>query len=204
MIVNSFFKILLKKFFRLQSFLKSLQIYYLPRSPTGCSEKCEEKFSSLEAELAIIKDKLEVSEQYTRRNNLRFYGLKETQGEDLHKEIHKLCETIGVPLPSGVISVCHRLPGRVDGTRPVIAVFVSRSVRDTIYKNKAKLKGSAVVIREDLTTTRLSLFQKAYSYFGNKRVWTNYGKIMCNLNNKVVVIKNTEHLNSLKVDISKD
>ncbi|KAK9729452.1 hypothetical protein QE152_g15939 [Popillia japonica] len=50
-----------------------------------------------------------------------------------------------------MIDCCHRLPGKQPNHRPILVKFVTRDIKKRVYANKKKLKGSKIVIREDLT-----------------------------------------------------
>ena len=58
------------------------------------------------------------------------------------------------------VDTAHRLgPIRQDGNRPVIFKFVSRVTKHAVIRSRKKLKGSATVIREDLTLKNAKLLE---------------------------------------------
>lgn len=88
----------------------------------------------------------------------------------------------------------HLLPGKVERIKPAISLFAMKNVRGAIYKNTSTVKGSSVVIKKDLSREALSLFQKVCSRFGKKIVWTSFGKSNCELDKKVIEIRNFQYI----------
>ncbi len=112
-----------------------------------------------EERIAKLEDKLNEAERYQRRWNLRLYALKEQEGENLKQRVIEICRAITPDLGDHLqlhIDITHRI-GRRDEerTRPVIIRFLSRSVKELIWKNA---KGSEYLASrklrfgEDLTT----------------------------------------------------
>uniref|UniRef100_A0A1B6LX41 Uncharacterized protein n=1 Tax=Graphocephala atropunctata TaxID=36148 RepID=A0A1B6LX41_9HEMI len=131
----------------------------------------------MEHSLADRTDKLE---QYQRRNNVRIFGIKESQGEDTDKLVVKLCrEKLGVELPVTAVCRSHRV-GRqprpaADGRelhRPIIVRFLSYRDRRLVFGAKKKLKGSGIVMKEDLTTRRLEVYRTVAAEHGPRQTWT--------------------------------
>ena len=110
---------------------------------------------------------------YVRRNNLRIYGLPESDGRKANggaatePETAQQCEERVVKMVSDKLKVninrkdieaCHRVGvKRGDSQRGVIVRFHSRKVRDAVLSNRRNLKGTKTVIVEDLTPKAYSL-----------------------------------------------
>ena len=134
------------------------------------------KVKNLEIENARLKRatnltllKLDALQQYGRRENLRIYGVPETNnnnddGEDVVLRIAKFLQ---IDLQGMDIQRAHRLGKKTKNIerkpRPVIARFASFKKRNEILFAKSKLKNSAefqnVFISEDLTPLRFKLLQ---------------------------------------------
>ena len=116
---------------------------------------------------------------YVRRNNLRIYGLPETDGgkttggtaskpetsqqcED--KVVKMLNDKLKVVVNRKDIEACHRVGVKhkdsQTGQRGVIVRFLSRKVRDAVLLARRNLKGTRTVIVEDLTPRAYSLLQQ--------------------------------------------
>lgn len=159
-------------------------------------QKLEEKVISLENKLLETTDALG---QYSRSNNLRFYGIPEQPQEKAEETIINLCKTkLNININETEIDICHRLASREGGTRPIIVKFCRRFTKQHIYNNKSKLKGSKIVIREDLTVRRVGILKAAIKECGVGKVWTSQGKILCIVNGKVVQINNSCDLIQLR------
>ena len=100
----------------------------------------------------------------------------------------------------------HRLGGRRKqeeglepaASRPIIK-FCSYRKRQEVFARKKLLKGSGLVLMENLMQTRFSLFRKVKEVVGLKNCWTSDGRICAvrQQDQKVVVITKIEDLGSL-------
>lgn len=142
-------------------------------------------------------------EQYTRRNSVRIYGLedpknKEEPDETAVKVIQTLNDKLHIRVDVRDIDIAHRMGAfRADGNRPVICKFVSRMLKTRIIRERRKLKGTKIVIRDDLTLKNQKLLEETSAVSNVKSVWSDNGKIIALLDTgrKVVV--------DLKTDLSK-
>ena len=73
-------------------------------------------------------------EQYTRRENLQFNNIKESEGEDCKSVFTNIIQNeLGADVTQIRFHVVHRVGKRVAGkNRPLITRFVSREDRDTV------------------------------------------------------------------------
>ena len=79
-------------------------------------------------------------------------------------------------------------PFRFKKTRPIIVRFSTEAKKLEVYRNKKRLKRSRIVVTENLTSLRLSLYKKAMTVLGSNNVWTSEGKIFTKINNKLTEI----------------
>ena len=153
-------------------------------------------------EFVLRKMEMEVneSEQYSRRNNVRIYGVEdrnagESSEQTTEKVLALLNDKLRMSLKKADIDIAHRI-GRfhTDGDRPIICRFVSRVNTIQTMKLKRSLKGSSVVIREDLTQRNVALLKKTSAMPQVKTVWTDQGRIFALLQNgrKVAVTHSTD------------
>ena len=84
-------------------------------------------------------------------------------------------------------------------SRPIIVKFCSYRKRQEVFARKKLLKGSGLVLMENLTQTRFNLFRKVKEVVGLKNCWTSDGRIYAvrQQDQKVVVITKIEDLGSL-------
>lgn len=144
---------------------------------TALEEK-DKKIADLECRLLEKSDDLE---QYQRRQCLRIFGVEETREEDTDKLVIDVAAKIGVDLQIRDIDRCHRVGRMLEGSsrpRAIIVKFVSYRQRSEVFKNKRKLKGLPITIREDLTRHRHKLLQECITRYGVTNVWTIDGAII--------------------------
>lgn len=104
---------------------------------------------NLKSDIRQLKSELNVIEQYSRRNCVRIFGLKELSNEDTNVLIKELTQDkLGVNLQPTFIDRSHRL-GKPDskGCRAIIVKFTNHAAKDHILKARRKLKGSGTVIK---------------------------------------------------------
>lgn len=152
--------------------------------------RLSEEVARLKGEMKTMEevhsDRADDLEQYTRRPNLRVYGIPEADGEDTDQQILRLChDRLGVDLGLAAISRSHRVGKKItepapDGRprqRGIIVRFVSYRDRQLVYEAKKKLKGTGVVVKEDLTSRRLEVYRRAVEVHGQRSCWSSDGRI---------------------------
>ncbi|XP_071943389.1 uncharacterized protein [Antedon mediterranea] len=159
---------------------------------TSITETLNKAFDKLQEQISNIETRLDYLEQYSRRNNLRFYGLQDStkSTDDLVAEVIR--DKMGITFKSDDIEVSHRIGPITDKPRPIIVRFNSIRTRNNVFAAKSKLKGMPVYISEDLTKANFNLFWKVRHHDGVQRAWTNRCKIwaLCKGEEKPKHIKN--------------
>lgn len=82
--------------------------------------------------------------------------------------------------------------------RPIAVEFCQRWMRDSIYSNKKKLKGTNILITEKLTQPTLKLFLLVKGIKG-KQCWTSGGRIYFLEGNVKKEIRNEEDVKNITV-----
>lgn len=140
-----------------------------------------DKCDALEKSNTLLKEQneellnsLDDLQQYTRRNSLRIFGLKEDNNENVDQAVINICkDKLGVAISADNIDRCHRLGAfRPDAIKPraIIVKFISYGYRAKVFQEKKKLKGSGITIREDLTRARVEVLNSACDQFGFKKI----------------------------------
>ena len=96
------------------------------------------------------------------------------------------------------IDIAHPLPPNKEKEQPICIKFLQRSIRNEIFGKKSNFYGTGTSVSESLTKRRLSILKHAQKTFGFRSVWTNQGKIFCNVKEKKIQIKNLDDINRLK------
>ena len=135
-----------------------------------------------------LQSALEEQEQYSRRQCLRIYGLPENRNESTDDLVISLAGKMGITMDKQDIDRSHRIrprretqslqaPTQPARPKPLIVKFARYNARRLMYGAKSRLKGTGVVIREDLTASRQALFSRTSSHQNTKYTWTMDGRI---------------------------
>ena len=113
--------------------------------------------SSIKADLAkcmanqsdLYENQLRM-EAYSRRNNLKLEGIKESPDEILDEKVRTLLSKKNVS-PDVPLLACHRFGarGKGSGSRPTIIKFLKYSDRNDVWKNRRALKDENIWVKED-------------------------------------------------------
>ncbi len=112
--------------------------------------------------MSEIDSRLNDVERYKRRWHLRLYGLAERASEDIKAQVGDICCEVLPEHTSKIqqeVDIVHRLGRKIEGNatrgRTVIIQFLSRSLRDMIWKaakSSAYLKAKELRFGADLTS----------------------------------------------------
>ena len=149
----------------------------------------KESNSSLLKEVEILREGVRSAkehairnEQYSRRSDVRIFGVSETTGEDSKQVVVDLLRSkLGLPAEKCHLIAAHRLP---NGSRdklpnkayPIIVRFASRDLRDEVLQKKKKL-GKGTYINEDLCRDVQAIFSRVRSDPRVERCWTRNGSV---------------------------
>ena len=165
---------------------------------------------NLQSEIEIRSMVLEDLQQYSRRNCILLTGIPEQKEENTDKIVKDLSsEKLKVPLTDTDIDRSHRVGKPKAGvkSRPIIVKFTRYNKKAEVMKARRKLKGSNIVIQEQLTPFKQLLSEKARKLVKMSQIakasWTWDGKVFVlvqpseNAPEKKVVINRIEDLNSI-------
>ncbi|KAG5876259.1 hypothetical protein JTB14_022282 [Gonioctena quinquepunctata] len=132
---------------------------------------------------AMIESHIKV---YEEKVNLRVYGVSDERSQDgSHVSIFKNKMKLTVNEEDEEYS--YRLPVCKKGVpQPLLVKFRSKEKRNSVFYDKCKLKGTNVVIREDLTPTRYGLSTNAA--IGDTNTWSMSGQVRAKINGKLTEI----------------
>ena len=127
-----------------------------------------------------IKIQLNRQQQYSRKDNIRIFGLEESASNEDCKQV--VCNFINHSLKVNIqpsdISAAHRLPKSGKQThKPMIVRLKDRSQRQAILQVRRKLKGSHKSIGEDMTKDNVKLVAEAEASKCFKSVWFYNGRV---------------------------
>lgn len=156
----------------------------------------------LEEREGKMEERLDRQEQRTYRNELLIHGLEERDGETRDKLIAAMKklfkDKLDIEVEKQHISDCYRLGRkRSDNiSRPVVVRFTVAWMRDEVFINKSKFKGSKVMCTEMLTKYRLEIFKKCAAKFG-RQCWTSNGTVIVSRDGQKRFISTKKQLNEL-------
>ncbi|XP_077484998.1 uncharacterized protein LOC144095071 [Amblyomma americanum] len=143
-----------------------------------------EKVETQNDDVAQLKDNIDDLEWRSRRLNLEFHGIQETDKENLLDKINALTAQIKLPaLSENDVVAVHRLPAKKDKIPGIICRFARQADRDAWWQNRKKLQeadGNIFVLENLTKRTRALLFEaknwakvKKYKY-----VWHSNGRVL--------------------------
>jgi ribA/ribD-fused uncharacterized protein len=100
---------------------------------------------SITEENTTLRSKLSDAETYSKKNNLKFFGIPELKGEstsDLMDKLAIVLSSIDIDLSNLYIDNLHRLPSNAKGPRPLIVKFTSFLDRQLVWNNRHMLATS--------------------------------------------------------------
>lgn len=135
--------------------------------------------NSLQQQVELLARTIDSMEMRGRRGILLLHGVTEEKDEDTVKVIVGVVkDRLKINGFSGDdIKRCHRM-GRsasITKTRPILFKLRDVAVRNTIWFEKNKLKGTGITISEFLTKSRHDLFMAARKRCGVTKCWTRDG-----------------------------
>ena len=155
------------------------------RENRGLREEVRER----EKQLRVQGAELNNLEQYTRRNNIRIYGIddrtpREPIPETIQKAVGLFRDKLQLDISTEQGDIAHRL-GRfsVEANRPIMCRLSSRQDVLRILQARRKCKGSGIVIREDLTQKNIKLLEKVNALDSVRLAWSEQGKIVALFHN---------------------
>ena len=151
------------------------------------------ELAELKTELAEVKDNLKEvtdkadkgvrrsvdNEQYSRKSNIKIYGLQEDLNENPVDIALKLFEEkLNITIVKRDVDVAHRVGKRKPGQhRGLLVKFIHREDKSTIIKARRQLKGSGITIADDLSQDMQMLFNRVKNDSRLKDSWTWDGKV---------------------------
>ncbi|KAK7501735.1 hypothetical protein BaRGS_00007166 [Batillaria attramentaria] len=160
----------------------------------GIVRDLDERFSQPER---VTNDKLLASvtrltyendllQQYTRRESVRVYGIKQDEDEteeQVERKVMDIFTKCGVDVKLDDTAAIHRVGKLKNGSRPVLVKFMSRRKRREVMEKKKQLKGEEgcerIYINDDLTPLRARLLGYVQRLDGVERAWTVDGRVYC-------------------------
>ncbi len=131
-------------------------------------KNCNSTVNLNNTKISELEQKLNETERYQRRWNLRLYGIPEQSDENIKLKVSNICAAVVSDSSVAIqddIDIAHHL-GKLDNRpRPVIIHFVRRSTRDLVWrqaKHSNYLRNHKLRFTEDLTQADRMLRMKLW------------------------------------------
>lgn len=149
------------------------------------NSKLYESLSEVRNQVDRVLFKCNDNEQYSRRSNVRVFGIDESPDESCEGKILDFVKAkLDIDLREFDIDRCHRVGLKKAGKpRAIIVKLDSYKVKSRIIKSRKKLKGTAFLITEDLTKENYSLLRKVREAEETSSAWSVDGKIFAKFSN---------------------
>lgn len=165
--------------------------------------KLIEENSKLKLENSRLGTRVDITEQYLRRNNIRVYGVPENNTVSLNNNIMEIFNKhLNLNLTQDCIENCYRVGNESKTAKPraVLVKFSTYQNKKMVYQNKAKLKSSGISVKEDLTSARIKIFIYACEKFHYRNVWSNDGLIYAKVKDKLVKLRDIDEIDNLLIN----
>ncbi len=126
----------------------------------------ETKLGDLNSHNNALSDEVDALEQYSRRNCLLLHGVPESSKDTTEAAIAVFNSRLDININNEHIDRSHRLgqprsDTDSDRPRPIIVKFASYETRRRVFTAKRKLKGTKLVVMENLTKRRSETTEKS-------------------------------------------
>ncbi|XP_066143079.1 uncharacterized protein [Euwallacea fornicatus] len=170
------------------------------RRITSFEHRALKEISEVRTEILNTDQKLSDLKQELLLNNLVVHGMKENR-DTVYRAQNEFCDMVkrnmGIHITPGDIDFCYRMgPPQDNRSRPLVVAFVNRWIRNDIFNSKRLLKGTGMLVFENLIYERLVLFRKVRALVGVKNCWTRRGKIFVALDGEKKQITDINELES--------
>nr|CAI5840337.1 unnamed protein product [Callosobruchus analis] len=101
---------------------------------------------------------------------------------------------LGIKLRDEIIA-CYRIGKKnLNNSRAILLKLSNNHIKQEIYNTKKKLKGSGIIIKEDLTENRLRMMEAAIDKTTLRSVWSYEGTVYALKNGKRFAIRGDSDL----------
>nr|CAH7730958.1 unnamed protein product [Callosobruchus chinensis] len=114
-------------------------------------------------------------------------SVPEAAGENLTEKVYDIfTNKMKVEINKSEIIAAYRVGRKLDNKpRQILVTFQDNAIKMLTYNRKRFLKGSNIVIKEDLTVLRLNIMNAASEKYGYRNVWSTNGAIFAKTGNGV-------------------
>ena len=147
----------------------------------------DHKIKQLQKQVSELENKADGLEQYSRRNSLRIFGIKEKEFENpVDVALKIINDEMGLEMKTDSLDRVHRVGKKPTNgsSRSLLVKFTTYRDRDKVFRNRSRLKNAEtgrIYVNEDLTRLRANLVYKARKLKREKKLddcWTHDGQVL--------------------------
>ncbi|XP_013420073.1 uncharacterized protein LOC106180601 [Lingula anatina] len=120
------------------------------------------------------------NEQYSRKTNVKIYGITETLNENIKEKVKDMMKTVAkIEIKDDEIMALHRIPGKPGETRPIIMKVKNTEIKSKIMKKRkiVRQSGNALKISDDVTAANTKLIQRLGQFEDIQNAWYFNGSV---------------------------
>lgn len=107
-----------------------------------------------------------------------------------------------VNISDSEVDVCYRMgKARDGGVRTIMLRLKDNSVKQAMTRNRKKLKGTKIVLVDDLTAGRYKMLRDARASLGNKNAWSTDGKVHIRIGERLIKVPNLLEWSRIKPEL---
>lgn len=134
-------------------------------------------------------------EQDMRKNNVRIYGIPVSQNEEKCTIIDVIRRETKMNFTEEKIVTAYRIGKTAEnGKRAILVKFSEYKFKEEVMIKRGVLKGTDIIIADDLTRENHDLLKEAVARLGKRNVWSMGGKIYFRNGNNKFLIDSTKEI----------
>ncbi|KAK6186728.1 hypothetical protein SNE40_006008 [Patella caerulea] len=154
----------------------TLKIEQLTAEKSALQKQVEDLDTDLNKENKRINESINMAnynEQYSRKMNIRVFGLPTQESQDLKETfIEHIKRIANVGIAREEIIALHKLPTKYpDRPTPVLVKMINTETKSKIMKCKTTFLLNNIKLADDITKRNLSLMNRAYNHQRVDQVW---------------------------------
>lgn len=167
------------------------------------NKKLKDEMRNIKLEVRTVKNHAVTNEQYSRKNNIKIFGMKEEQNEDCVQKVIELArEKLKVELTTSQVEVAHRTRSQRK-PQPIIVRFNNHTTKMQVLRNRSKLKGVGVSMAEDLCRDLMTVYNRVKEDQRVVSTWAWNGKVFVkDRRGKTYSVQYGQNLDDLLQDVA--
>ena len=124
--------------------------------------------------------KTNYNEQYSRKNNIKIMDVNQSPNETIEELTTKVCHLAskqGLTVEPSKIMAIHRIPGRVNCTKPVLVKLINNHEKTKIMKKLSNFKNDGNRLVDDVTKLNAQLIEKLMERDDIEQAWFFNGSV---------------------------